>query len=218
MIELRDVSKSFREPNGKERIIFKDLNFHIPVGAGSAAILGRSGAGKTTLLRILAGLDIDYSGSYLYSGSLLPKRSSVMAAHRLSSIGYITQYYDLLSDRNVLHNVAMGTSYNPNAITHAYMCLELVGLPDFGKKHIRDLSGGEAQRVAIARALVKNPRIVLADEPSGAMDEETENSMLDLFDTCKSKGIIIIIATHNHAVANRCDVRFSIENNRMKLI
>jgi putative ABC transport system ATP-binding protein len=215
MIVLENVRKSFREPNGARRVLLDGLCFALPPELGSVAILGRSGAGKTTLLRILAGLDTNYEGSYLYRGTPLPKKAAAMACHRLRNIGFITQRYDLLSDRNVIHNVSIGIQSHSDRSAHASRCLEMVGLSGFEKKQIRELSGGEAQRVAIARALAKKPEIVLADEPSGALDEDTENDILNLFDTLKDQGIKFVIATHNYTVANRCDAQLSLEGKRL---
>jgi putative ABC transport system ATP-binding protein len=138
-----------------------------------------------------------------------------MSDHRFRNIGYITQQYDLLSDRNVVHNVAMGIQRRSDKFARASKCLEMVGLSGFEKKYIQKLSGGEAQRVAIARALAKEPEVILADEPSGALDEETESSILHLFDTLKAGGVKFIIATHNHTVANRCDAKFFLEGKRL---
>lgn len=211
MILLEGIQKSFREPNGSERLLFEDLMFSLSSDVGSVAILGRSGSGKTTMLRIIAGLDITYSGSYTFCGKALEKKSSAMAAYRMKNIGFITQSYDLLFDRNVANNIALGMPWRSERCARVAECLELVGLAGFEKKTVRSLSGGEAQRVAIARALAKNPSIVLADEPSGALDEATEAGILDLFDNLKGKGIKFIIATHNKTVANRCDIQMIIQ-------
>lgn len=216
MLELNDVTKVYLEPNKEERILFDGLDLCVPDGIASVAILGRSGSGKTTLLRILAGLDTCYQGSYTYCGRLLKKTGGAMASHRLQNIGYITQQFDLLPDRNVLHNVTIGAPKRSGARTCALECLDMLGMRGFARKRTTELSGGEAQRVAIARALAKRPRIVLADEPTGSLDEETEAEILKLFDLLQGKGVRLVIATHNRTVADRCDVQYTIEGRRLR--
>lgn len=218
MIFLKGISKSFREPNGAWRTVFDNLDFHLPDCTGSVAILGRSGSGKTTLLRILAGLDTAYEGRYTYGGEVLEKKNAAMAGFRLRTVGYITQSYDLLDDRNVARNVALGFRGALLRSDRISACLEKVGLAGYEKKRVRHLSGGEAQRVAIARALIKEPRIVLADEPTGALDERTESEVLDLFGSLQRQGVTFVIATHNTVVADRCDEAFVLEGNKLNPI
>lgn len=215
MITLSISNKSFREPNGCSKTIFRDLSLRLPEDVNSVAILGRSGSGKTTLLRILAGLDINYKGEYRLSEQALMQNYSEMAKFRLENIGYITQHFDLLSDRNVEQNIMLGIPKHIEKHEKVEECLNLVGLSGFQKKKIRELSGGEAQRVAIARSIAKNPMLLLADEPSGALDVETEENILDLFDQLKAQGIKMIIATHNNTVAKRCNIRLLLKDKKL---
>ncbi len=215
MIELDGIHKEFTEPDGSRRVLFDDLSLTIE-SEHSVAILGRSGSGKTTLLRILAGLDIAYKGRYTFEGSELERRSAAMAKYRREHIGVISQHYDLLSDRNVAQNVALAVAERKERAAVVTRCLERVGLGGFERKRVDRLSGGEAQRVAIARALAKKPQIILADEPTGALDEATEAEILGLFRSLQETGTVFIIATHNHTVAAQCEVQYQLEDRRLE--
>ncbi|GAA3598549.1 ABC transporter ATP-binding protein [Klugiella xanthotipulae] len=214
MIRLEDVDKVVVEPNGLRRDLFRSLNFSLSPAHSSVAILGRSGSGKSTLLKILAGLDTRYQGKYFFEGEPLLKNGATMARYRRENIGIVTQSYHLLSDRNVVQNVLLGFS-GKKSIARAKECLALVQLEKFEKKSITQLSGGEAQRVAIARALVKNPRVILADEPTGALDEETENHILSVFSRLESEGHTLIVTTHNERVAGWCQSRLMLSDKKL---
>ncbi len=138
-----------------------------------------------------------------------------MAKHRLDHIGIVTQRYDLISDLNVVRNVKLALRGGPSADEEAEKALAAVGLSGFGTKRLRRLSGGEAQRVAIARAIVKAPELLLADEPTGALDEDTENEVLDLFTSLGDSGARLVIATHSTRVADSCDRRLLLEGNQL---
>ncbi|WP_309081622.1 ATP-binding cassette domain-containing protein [Zhihengliuella sp.] len=215
MLQLDSLSKTVREPNGQQRRLFDALHMTMADDDRSIAILGRSGSGKSTLLRILAGLDGAYTGSYFHAGELVPQREQASADFRMRHIGYVTQSYDLLEDRNVLHNVRLGVGPGEDAEERASECLAAVQLEGFERKPVRHLSGGEAQRVAIARALAKRPDVVLADEPTGALDERTERSILDLFAELQRQGRRFIIATHSETVARACDRRLVLADGRL---
>lgn len=209
---LENVSKTVREPNGTLRSIFRRASFAVGEEDRSVALLGRSGSGKTTLLRMLAGLDLDYDGTYVFAGSRLTRSAPAMARHRLASIGFVSQGYDLLPDRNVLANLLLGAVERNGARDRAAECLELVGLPGYERTRPTSLSGGEAQRVAIARALMKRPALVLADEPTGALDESNEGQILDLFGRLQRAGVTFVVATHSDRVAERCGRRLRIHD------
>ncbi len=215
MISLHDLSKSIREPNGQQRVLFKDLNFHLTVEEPSIAIVGRSGSGKSSLLRILAGLDTRYTGDYYYAGEHLGKNLASLANFRMNNIGIVSQRYDLLHDRNVLQNVLFGLRSRKNATAKARECLARVHLEGFERKRISHLSGGEAQRVAIARALIKEPRVILADEPTGALDETTEDRVLELFQELQDGGTRFIIATHSAKVAKSCERTLTLRDRQL---
>ncbi|RWZ79674.1 ABC transporter ATP-binding protein [Glutamicibacter sp. HZAU] len=205
MIDLRDVQKQVIEPNGASRTLFRSVDFSLGHHEKSVSLAGRSGSGKSSLLRILAGLDTQYSGEYYFDGQKVERSISVMAKLRRKHIGYVTQHYDLLRDRNVLANVIFAQPKHPNLVAEASKCLEMVGLSGFERKKSSRLSGGEAQRVAIARAIVKRPDVILADEPTGALDEATEDSILELFGHLQDQGTKFIIATHSKKVMSSCD-------------
>ncbi len=215
MIELSEIVKDVPEPNGTPRRLFEDLNFKMLSGERSVAIVGRSGSGKTTLLRILAGLDWRYGGAYFFEGAKLPKSASALADFRFRRIGVVTQEYDLLPDRNVLRNVMFGAPGGKDRAERARTCLARVGLQGFESRRIGQLSGGEAQRVAIARALVKEPLVVLADEPTGALDEGAEDAILALFGELQAHGTRFIIATHSPRVVDACEREVRIKNGRL---
>ncbi|SDS74804.1 putative ABC transport system ATP-binding protein [Brevibacterium siliguriense] len=204
-IELTSVGKSITEANGEVRELFSDLDFSLSGVPTSVAIMGRSGSGKTSLLRILAGLDPRYSGEYYFDGEEVGRDPLKLTRLRWNSIGYVTQHFDLLSDRSVLRNVMFGCPDRRNAKARSLESLERVGIAYLANKPVNRLSGGESQRVAIARALTKHPRVLLADEPTGALDAETEEHILTVFDDVKSAGTSIVVATHSDKVAARCD-------------
>lgn len=215
MIVLRDVSKTITEPDGSPRVLFDRITLELPDGERSVAVTGRSGAGKSTLLRILAGLDTDYEGTYEHDGHVLDGSVRRMAAHRLRHIGIVTQHADLLDDRSVLDNVRLGVPGRRDSAGPAHAALEAVGVRHLADERPRRLSGGEAQRVAIARAIAKHPPVVLADEPTGALDETTEDEVLALFDVLQRAGSTFVIVTHSERVAQRCGRRLQIREKQL---
>lgn len=218
MIELRNISKRFREPNGQWRVLFDGLDFRLPDEPSLVAIMGRSGSGKTTLLNILTGLDCAYEGSYYWNEERIDANDATMSSLRRAEFGVVTQGYDLLHDRNVQSNVEIGDIERRGRAARARACLSRVGLKGFACKKPQELSGGEAQRAALARALVKRPRVVFADEPTGALDERTERTILDLFLDVKQAGASVVVATHSHDVAAVCDEVYAIERARLRRV
>ncbi len=210
MISLEQVGKVYREKNGDERAVFDRLDFCPPSRERSVAILGRSGSGKTTLLRIIAGMDVNYSGRYLYDGRALAKSRAAMARFRREVVGVVPQEPMILEDRNVLANLELAVPVGVDKRQRARECLEQVGLLGYEGVSGAKLSGGEAQRVAIARAIATGPHLLLADEPTAALDEKTEAEILTLFGRLVDGGARLIIATHNMTVANWCDAKYEI--------
>lgn len=215
LLALRSVTKTVREPDGSVRQIFDSLDFVMGSDERSVALLGRSGSGKTTLLRILAGLDARYNGEYVFQGAVLPKRLDPLADHRRTHIGFVAQSYDLLDDFTVERNVLFGARGLEHPERRTREALAMVGLEGMGKKPVTKLSGGEAQRVAIARAIVKRPTLVLADEPTGALDEDTEGEILALFGSLQEIGTSFIIATHTPRIAAACHRRLTVTDHRL---
>lgn len=215
LLALEFLRKSLREPNGTTRLLFDGLQFAMADTERSTALLGRSGSGKSTLLRIIAGLEVRYDGAYVFNGRQLPKALDPLADHRHEHIGLVAQSYDLLDDFSVGQNVAFGARGLDQPQRLVSEALALVGLAGQERKAVTKLSGGEAQRVAIARAIVKRPTLILADEPTGALDHETEDDILDLFADLQNDGISFIIATHSPRVAAACERRVTLDDYRL---
>lgn len=219
MIELKNINKNIIKNKKIERVLFENLNFSLSDSTPSLAIMGRSGSGKTTLLNIIAGLDINYEGEYFFNHHLVYKTIDKMADLRLKNISIITQHYNLLDDRNVMENVLLGLrKKSVQSKSKAMDYLKMVGLEDYAHKKIKHLSGGECQRVAIARAMSKEPTLLIADEPTGALDEETERIVLNIFQELKRKGTKIIIATHSKEVSKSCEQVMVIKDKKLKAV
>lgn len=199
---------------GKTRIsVLKGVDVEVMRGT-SLAILGASGAGKSTLLHILGALDTPDSGTVSIFGEKVSEMGQNRRAYiRATVIGFVFQSYNLLPEMDVLENVVLPSLALPfssrirtNARKRALSLIEQVGLADRANHTPPELSGGEQQRVAIARALMNDPSIILADEPTGNLDDETGSQVLGyLFDLSKAMGRTLVIVTHSEKVASRCD-------------
>ncbi|MDG0767187.1 ATP-binding cassette domain-containing protein [Bacillus halotolerans] len=200
MIELKSISKSF---DGKA--VLSNFSIHIEENE-FVSIVGKSGSGKTTLLNIISLLDYPDEGEVVILGYENPKSKEVMKLRR-ENLGYIFQNYVLMDNETVLTNLLLSTAYakdfDKNKLSEA---LEMVGLDkSFLKKKVYQLSGGEQQRVAIARIILKPCDIILADEPTGNLDEYNKNIILSLFHQLKEMGKTIICVTHDPEIANCSD-------------
>ncbi|WP_249921802.1 hypothetical protein A5821_003371 [Enterococcus sp. 7F3_DIV0205] len=214
MIHLYDIQKKIPKTN---TMLFDNLSFALN-NHQSVAIQGRSGSGKTTLLKILAGFDTRYNGIYEFNGKTVSKDTKKNIKFRKDNIGIITQNYNLLDDRTVQANIQLGLKEkSKNQKEEIEDILSLVGLSGYGAKKIAEISGGEAQRVVIARALIKKPKILLADEPTGALDEKTELDILNLFEEIQRFGTRLIIVTHSDAVADVCAGKYVLKNKKLVL-
>jgi lipoprotein-releasing system ATP-binding protein len=219
IIQVSNLRKSYKTARG-ELTLFRDLNLEIQPGE-MVAIVGQSGAGKSTLLHILGALDAPSAGT-VYCASTNVAQLSVRqaAAFRNREIGYVWQFHYLLPEFTALENVAMpllarGTQRR-EALTVAANWLREVGLEDRGDHRPGELSGGEQQRVALARALVCNPRLLLADEPTGDLDEITASRVFDLVERLHSThGLTSILVTHNLDLAARCTRALRLEAGRL---
>lgn len=205
IIQILNLNKSY--DLGKEKIqVLKDINLNVDKGE-FIAILGPSGSGKSTLMNIIGCMDNVSSGKYTLNGENVENTTDkVLAKIRNEKIGFIFQKYHLISKYDVLQNVMMpllirGTDRKV-AREKALEKLVLVGLEDRLKHKPKELSGGQQQRVAIARALVSEPAILLADEPTGALDSETGREILELFKKLNDNGNTIIMITHDKEIAN----------------
>ena len=215
IIKINNLSKTFNDGK-KKKTILKNLNLSIKTGQ-SIAITGRSGCGKTTLLNIIGGLlDFDYGDLFINNVNINSLSLNQIADYRKNYFGFITQNFNLLDDRNVFENVALPVYYSSikksDIQKRVNTILTTLDISHLAQKNIKNLSGGEKQRVAIARALVKKSKIILADEPTGSLDEKTELDILNIFSKLKNSGITLIIVTHNEKVANNCDLVYELKN------
>lgn len=204
-VEFRDVSKIY-QMGEVEVAAVRAMNFTIEQGE-FVVIVGPSGAGKTTLLNMLGGMDRCTSGTILLDGNAVSSYNrKQLTYYRRYDIGFVFQFYNLVQNLTARENVELASQICKNPLD-ADATLEAVGLADRKMNFPGQLSGGEQQRVAIARALAKNPKLLLCDEPTGALDYQTGKAILKLLqDTCASTGKTVVVVTHNTAftaIANR---------------
>ena len=203
IITLRGINKTY--DNGTPLHVLKGIDLDIEKGE-MVSIMGASGSGKSTLLNILGILDTYDSGEYHLNNQLIKDLSESRAAElRNKMIGFIFQSFNLISFKNAMENVALPLYYQGfsrkkrNALAMEY--LDKVGLKDWAEHMPNEMSGGQKQRVAIARALITNPQIILADEPTGALDSKTTVEVMDLLREVNQAGMSMIIVTHEKSVA-----------------
>ena len=203
-IQLENVKKVY-QAGQVQLVALHDVSFCIQKGE-ICVIVGESGAGKTTLLNILGGMDSLTEGRILVDGeeiSAYDKRR--LTGYRRSDVGFVFQFYNLIPNLTALENVEIAAKLSKKALDPAAV-LEQVGLRDRANNFPAQLSGGEQQRVAIARALAKNPKLLLCDEPTGALDYSTGKAILKLLqDTCRSSGTTGVLITHNKALCAMAD-------------
>lgn len=216
-VELRDVRKIYHM--GEVEIAAAN-GIDFSVGKGEfAVVVGASGAGKTTVLNILGGMDTATSGEVIVDGEDItqykPKR---LIGYRRDDIGFVFQFYNLIPNLTALENVELALQICKDPRDAAEV-LQEVGLGDRLNNFPAQLSGGEQQRVSIARALAKNPKLLLCDEPTGALDYNTGKSILRLLqDTCREKGMTVVLITHNSAIAPMADRVIHIKNGKVSKI
>ena len=197
-IEFNDVDKEYR---GEVKVLaVKDCSFTVDKGE-MVAILGQSGAGKTTILNMLGGMDSPTGGKILVDGNnIADYKSRELIKYRRNDIGFVFQFYNLVANLTALENVELACQLCKDALDPTEV-MQDVGLGERLRSFPSQLSGGEQQRVAIARAIAKNPKILLCDEPTGALDSETGKKIVELLiETCKSRGMTTIIVTHNSEI------------------
>lgn len=197
MIELKNVSKKYKNL-GRDDFVLKNVS--VSFDKGLVCILGPSGSGKSTLLNIIGGLDRDYSGEVYYFGNLISSfKGDFYDDYRFQRIGFVFQDYNLIDSLNVYGNVGLGT-FSSNDKSEVFDVLKKVGIYHLRKKKVNRLSGGERQRVAIARAIVRDPDILLLDEPTGALDSETSDDIMKLIKKISLTKLVIMV-THNEKIA-----------------
>mgnify|MGYP002510098483 CR=1 FL=1 len=216
-VTLRDVKKIYHM--GEVEITAADgIDFEIERGE-FAVVVGPSGAGKTTVLNILGGMDTATQGEVLVAGEDIARYSSRrLTAYRRDDIGFVFQFYNLIPNLTALENVELALQICKDPMDARDVLIE-VGLGERLDNFPAQLSGGEQQRVSIARALAKNPKLLLCDEPTGALDYNTGKAILKLLqDTCRSKGMTVILITHNSAIAPMADRVIKIKNGQVSAI
>ena len=212
-IEFKNVVKEYKMGEVSIKALNK-TNLQIEKGE-LAVIVGPSGAGKTTALNILGGMDKLTSGNVIVDGKDISRYSNrELTTYRRHDIGFVFQFYNLVQNLTALENVELAGQICKNPLD-AKKVLESVGLKERMKNFPAQLSGGEQQRVSIARAIAKNPKLLLADEPTGALDYQTGKAILKLLqDTCK-KGMTVVVITHNQAIAPMANRIIKIKNGKV---
>lgn len=213
-VNLEGVKKIYRMGE-VEIMAAAGIDFEIQKGE-FAVVVGPSGAGKTTVLNILGGMDTASEGKVIVDGKDISGYSQKqLTAYRRDDIGFVFQFYNLIPNLTALENVELALQICKNPMD-AVQVMEEVGLGDRLDNFPAQLSGGEQQRVSIARALAKNPKLLLCDEPTGALDYNTGKSILKLLqDTCREKGMTVILITHNSAIAPMADRVIKIKNGKV---
>ena len=214
IVEFKDVSRVYTSGDHELKAL-DGVNMSLEEGK-FIVVLGPSGAGKSTLLNLLGGLDSPTSGKIYVEGQDISTLSEdELAEYRAAKVGFVFQFYNLVPTLTVHENVALVKEIAPNALSATKM-IEEVGLSDQLRNFPAELSGGEQQRVSIARALAKNPKILLRDEPTGALDSETGVLVLKLLlKMARDYGKTIVIVTHNQNIAKMADVVLRVKNGKI---
>lgn len=204
MIDLKGIKKIYKG-KGIHTVALNDINLSIDAGE-FLCIMGRSGSGKTTLLNVLGCMDDFDEGEYIFDGIDVKKlKSRELASFRSKNVGFVFQSFNLIDDMNVLENVEVPLGYagmpSKKRMQTALEMIKKLGMQDKIKHYPSELSGGQQQRVAIARALANNPKIILADEPTGNLDSENGEMIMTLLKNLNEEGKTIILVTHDMSVA-----------------
>ena len=219
ILSLKQIKKSFYTNSKQERLCILD-NLHLAVNDGETiAIIGKSGSGKSTLLSLIAGLDQVDSGEIKISNqSLVLKKKTEIAKIRAEKIGIIFQQFHLMPHLNVIENIQLPLQLKgvKNSKQIAEEILEKVEMNDRSHHFPSQLSGGEKQRVAIARALITKPDLIIADEPTGNLDDDTSELISQLiFDLCDKEKKTLLLVTHDRILANRCQKVYQLEKGKL---
>lgn|SRR5574344_2079 len=204
MIKIENLTKSFGE-----KVVINNFNYEINEG-NIVAIMGKSGCGKSTFLNILGLLDLDYDGKVLYDNKEIAKeKDNKRTEYIRNNINYLFQNYALIDDDSVYENLLLALEYEHISKKEKKKIIDrtlnLVDLKEYDDKKIYTLSGGEQQRVALARVILKKGNIILCDEPTGNLDKENSNKVMNILKELKKKNRTIIIVTHDEEIANQCD-------------
>lgn len=219
MIEVENISKSYQHSKGSEPVL-RSVSLSVPENS-FAVLTGPSGSGKSTLLNIIGGLERADSGNVVIDGTTITAKSTEeLAAFRLRHIGIVFQFFNLLPTLTLEQNVAipahlLGTETRI-AQTRAAECLEILGIAALAKRLPNEISGGELQRAAIARALMNNPKVILADEPTGNLDRANGEGVISLLQEVRSRfETTVLVVTHDAALTAHATVHFSLRDGRL---
>lgn len=218
ILKLNNVSYRYSDAK-KDEYVFKDVSYDFELGK-SYAIRGKSGSGKTTLLSLISGLETKYEGDITYNNNNLKKQD--LDKYRNTFIGIVFQSYNLLPHLTAVENIILSMEISglkiDNKRDKAIELMKSVGLDEsLADRRVLKLSGGEQQRIAIARSLSYDPKIIIADEPTGNLDKETEDEILEIFDRLSHKeNKCVIIVTHSKNVCDKVDVIYEIKKNSKK--
>jgi len=223
MLEIKDISKSYISGSGDKRTILDQLNFSVKEGE-KIAIVGPSGSGKTTLLNLIGTLDRPDSGEILIGDEpVFSKNEKELAVFRNKSIGFIFQLHHLLPQLSLLDNVLLPVLANQkkvgkDVLNHAEQLIEKLGLEKVKNQKPAHLSGGECQRAAVARALINRPKLLLADEPTGALDHYSSEQLTELIIKLnESEGTTLLVVTHSMELAKKMDKIYQLIDGKLIL-
>ena len=220
MIEIKNINKTYNKGKANAFQALKDVSLTIEDGE-MVAIIGKSGAGKSTLMHIIGCIDDFESGTYILNGEDISSiKEGKRAKIRNKDIGIVMQDFALVEDYTAIENVMIPLYFTKGKLLEskksiARKALEKVGIGELASKKVNKLSGGQKQRVAIARAIVNNPSILLADEPTGALDVKTSAEIMGVFKELNEQGITVIIITHDMEVAEGCERVIEISDGRI---
>jgi len=220
-LKVSDLRKSFPTPAGARVEVLRAVSFEVAEGE-AVAVVGASGAGKSTLLHLVGGLEAADGGEVRVGGfDVARARGARLASFRAGEIGFVFQFHHLLQDLSAVENVALALFINRTprreSLRRAMAALERIGLAERASHAVGQLSGGEQQRVAVARALINQPRLVLADEPTGNLDALTGDEIgAMLLGFARERKASIVIATHNEKLARRCDRTLILKEGKLR--
>lgn len=221
IISIKNLNKIYCENSEAELHVLKNINLDIEKGSLNA-IIGKSGSGKSTLLHIIGCLDDFTNGEYYLDGNDIKNLTNNKVADiRNNKIGFVLQEFGLILNKTCYDNISIPLMFNKyvkykDIEAKVYEVLDKVGLREKARRKAGELSGGQKQRIAIARALVNNPEIILADEPTGALDTNTSNEIINLLFDLNKQGKTVIIVTHDNNLAKRCSNVIEIKDGKIK--